>query len=299
MYSNKLYTPLRYPGGKAQFAPFLASVMELNGLAGGHYLEPYAGGAGVALELLYHGYASHIHINDLDPAVHAFWAAVTQYPEDLLRLLHDTPVTMEQWFKWREILRGEVPAGPVERGFATLFMNRTNRSGILKAGVIGGLQQNGKYKLDARFKKDVLSSRISRVAENARRITVHCEDALSLLQRSSEFLPEKSLVYLDPPYYVKGQGLYRNFYKHDDHLCIAQELQSNKFKRAWVVSYDNALEICEMYKPSGRVNYKLNYTAQKRYIGDEVMFFSAELSIPEEKIPQSKLAVKLFEIASN
>jgi DNA adenine methylase len=84
MFSNRLYSPLRYPGGKAPFAPFIAKVMEVNGVAGGHYLEPYAGGAGVALDLLFQGHASHIHINDADPAVFAFWASVTQHSEELL-----------------------------------------------------------------------------------------------------------------------------------------------------------------------------------------------------------------------
>ena len=290
MYSNKLYTPLRYPGGKARFAPFIASVMKMNGLVGGHYLEPYAGGAGVALELLYHGHASHVHINDLDPAIHAFWAAVTTEPDELLNLLAVTPVNIEQWFKWRSILRGEVSVSLVERGFATLFMNRTNRSGILKGGVIGGMAQSGDYKLDARFKKDVLSARIKKIAERASQITVHCEDALTLLQRCGQLLPKKSLIYLDPPYYVKGQGLYRNFYKHEDHLNIAKELQSKKFSRPWVVSYDNASEICEMYQFSHGLTYGLNYTAQKRYVGNEVMFFNNKLLVPEEEIPQSKLA---------
>lgn len=289
MYSNKLYTPLRYPGGKARFAPFISEIMRLNGLHGGHYLEPYAGGAGVALELLFHGHASHIHINDLDPAVNAFWVAVTNFPEDLLRLLRDTPVSIEQWLYWRSVLRNEVSVGIVEQGFATLFMNRTNRSGILKGGVIGGLAQTGDYKIDARMNKTVLSTRIQRIAERASDITVYCEDAHSLLARCSEFIPEESLVYLDPPYYVKGQGLYRNFYKHDDHLAIAELLQSGNFKRPWVVSYDNAEEICAMYQMSKGLSYSLNYTAQKRYVGSEVMFFSRDLNIAEDQIPQSGL----------
>ena len=289
MYSNKLYTPLRYPGGKAQFAPFIARVMETNRLSAGHYLEPYAGGAGVALELLYHGHASHVHINDLDPAIHSFWAAVTSEPDEFLNLLEKTPVTMDQWFKWRAILRGEVSANMVEQGFATLFMNRTNRSGILKAGVIGGLGQSGIYKLDARFSKDKLAARIRKIAEHADRITVHCEDALALLQRSKKLLPRKSLIYLDPPYFVKGQGLYRNFYKHKDHLAIARVLQADKFSLPWVVSYDNALEIREMYQFSQGLTYDLNYTAQKRYVGNEVMFFHNKLVVPENEIPQSML----------
>lgn len=288
MYSNKLYTPLRYPGGKAQFAPFIARVIEANGLSGGHYFEPYAGGAGVALELLYHGYSCHVHINDLDPAVHAFWVAATEAPDHLLRLLNDTPVTMDEWYKWRTVLRGEVETDVVERGFATLFMNRTNRSGILKGGVIGGLAQSGIYKLDARFKKDVLAARIRKIADHAQNITVHCEDALSLLRRCKSFLPKNSLVYLDPPYYVKGQGLYRNFYKHDDHVQIANLLQSMRFPLPWIVSYDNADEICEMYKNSKQLAYDLNYTAQKRYVGNEVMFFSPKIVVTDTD-PRSKL----------
>jgi len=290
MYSNKLYTPLRYPGGKAAFAPFIARVMERNGLTGGHYLEPYAGGAGVALELLFHGHASHVHINDLDPAIYSFWMVVTQESHALLDLLHSTPVNIEQWFKWRSVLRGETTASLVERGFATLFMNRTNRSGILKGGVIGGKEQSGAYKLDARFKKDVLAARIQKIAQHANGITVHSEDALTLLNRCDDFLPQRSLIYLDPPYYVKGRGLYRNFYEHDDHVAIAKTLQSQSFTRPWVVSYDNTDEIREMYQLSQGLSYGLNYTAQKRYVGSEVMFFSHQLRVPDEAIPQAKLA---------
>lgn len=255
---------------------------------GGHYLEPYAGGAGVALELLFHGYASHVHINDLDPAVHAFWVSVTQAPDALLQLLHNTPVTMDEWFHWRSILRGETPANAVERGFATLFINRTNRSGILKGGVIGGMAQSGSYKLDARFKKDVLAARIQKIAQYAEHITVHCEDALMLLERCESFLPDQSLIYLDPPYYVKGRGLYRNYYQHEDHLAIAKNLQSPDLARPWVVSYDNAAEIQDMYQLSRGLSYCLNYSAQKRYVGNEVMFFSETLIVPDEAIPPSK-----------
>lgn len=290
MYSNKLYSPLRYPGGKAPFAPFIAEIMEANGLIGGHYLEPYAGGAGVALDLLFHGYVSHIHINDIDPAIYAFWVSVTQYADELLDLLESTPITMEEWFKWRSVLRNENEVSMVKKGFATLFLNRTNRSGILKAGVIGGKAQIGEYKLDARFKKDVIAARIKKIAEHADNVSVYREDSLQLLSRCADFLPQKSLIYLDPPYYVKGKGLYRNYYEHDDHNGIAETLQNDNFQWPWVVSYDNVEEICSMYKLSKSLSYGLNYTAQRRYIGNEVMFFSQHLFIPDEAIPQTKSA---------
>ena len=288
MYSNKLYSPLRYPGGKAPFAPFIADIMEANRLVGGHYLEPYAGGAGVALELLFHGHVSHIHINDIDPAVYAFWVSVTEHTDELLDLLESTPITMEEWFRWRSVLREENEVSMVEKGFATLFLNRTNRSGILKAGVIGGKAQIGEYKLDARFKKDVIAARIKKIAEHADNVSVYREDSLQLLSRCADFLPQKSLIYLDPPYYVKGKGLYRNYYEHDDHNGIAVTLQSDHFQWPWVVSYDNVEEICSMYKLSKSLSYGLNYTAQRRYIGNEVMFFSKQLLIPDEAVPQTK-----------
>jgi DNA adenine methylase len=288
MFSNRLYSPLRYPGGKAPFAPFIAKIMEVNGVSGGHYLEPYAGGAGVALDLLFHGHASHIHINDADPAVFAFWVSVTQHTAELLELLASTPITIEEWFKWRSVLREDCRASLVEKGFATLFMNRTNRSGILKAGVIGGKNQEGAYKLDARFKKDVITARIKEIAKRANEITVYCEDSLTLLKRGKEFLPKKSLIYLDPPYYVKGKGLYRNYYEHDDHVAIAKTINAKGFKRHWVVSYDNADEIRAMYQLVNSKTYGLNYTAQRRYVGNEVMFFSQDLIISDDDIPQTK-----------
>jgi DNA adenine methylase len=279
MYSNKLYTPLRYPGGKARFAPFIASVMQLNGLDGGHYMEPYAGGAGVALELLFDGVVTDVHINDADPAVHAFWLAATAHSDALIRLVETEPVNMDAWMHWRGVMRGDTAATDVERGFATLFMNRTNRSGILKGGVIGGKHQAGAYKLDARFKRDVLVGRLRRIADRAEDIHVLSRDALELLQHATELLPAKSLIYLDPPYYVKGSGLYRNFYQHDDHLAIAQLLRKRDFGRRWLVSYDDAVPIREMYDGVRSIQYGLGYTAQRRYNGSEVMLFDPHLNL--------------------
>ena len=279
MYSNKLYTPLRYPGGKARFAPFIASVMKLNCLDGGHYMEPYAGGGGVALELLFDGVVTDIHINDADPAVYAFWYAATACSDALIRLVENEPINMDAWMHWRDVMRGETAATDVERGFATLFMNRTNRSGILKGGVIGGKHQDGAYQLDARFKRDVLVARLRRIADKTEGIHVHCRDALNLLQHASELMPAKSLIYLDPPYYVKGSGLYRNFYQHDDHLAIAHLLRQRAFGRRWVVSYDNAEQIREMYAGVRSIEYGLGYTAQRRYTGSEVMLFDPRLDL--------------------
>lgn len=287
MYSNKLFTPLRYPGGKARFAPLIANVINSNKLAGGHYLEPYAGGAGVALVLLMDGVVRHIHINDADPAVAVFWRAAMQETAELIKMVASEPVSIEAWHHWRAVMVGETDGTQLERGFATLFMNRTNRSGILKGGVIGGKAQGGTYKLDARFMRDELCLRLERIGLYAGQISVYEEDAHKLLLRCHQFLPTSSLIYLDPPYYVKGAGLYRNFYKHDDHAQIARLLGSSRFRRAWIVSYDNAEEIRAMYSYARSFTYELNYTAQQRYIGSEVMFFSERLMPPEQAQEQA------------
>lgn len=279
MYSNRLYSPLRYPGGKARFAPFVASVMEYNGLKGGHYLEPYAGGAGVALDLLFHGVVSQIHINDYDPAVYAFWMCATRHSQELIKLVKESPVTIEQWYYWRSVLRGEKSATELERGFATLFLNRTNRSGILKAGVIGGKAQDGVYRLDARYNKEQLVQRLEKIAAHADRISVYNEDAFLLLKRATNFLPWNSLIYLDPPYYMKGQELYRNFYEHEDHDRLASLLCDPQCPFHWIVSYDGVDEIRQMYGLVRSRDYNLHYTAQSRYVGSEVMFFSSKLEL--------------------
>lgn len=282
MSTKRLYTPLRYPGGKSKFSPFIASVIESNSLTGGHYLEPFAGGAGVAFNLLFEQYVNHIHINDVDPAIYLFWLAVVNDTDNLLRLIQDTPINIEQWFYWRDVMNGKIEVSTAEIGFATLFMNRTNRSGILKAGVIGGKNQDGKYKLDARFNKDSIVKRIEKIALHRSQITIHSLDALELLKQCDTFLPSKSLIYLDPPYYVKGQGLYRNFYNHEDHQAIANKLQSKCFNQNWIVSYDFVPEICLMYEKCKNKNYELNYTTQKKYKGQEIMFFSDSISIPDD-----------------
>lgn len=240
-------------------------------------MEPYAGGAGVALELLYDGVVTDVHINDADPAIRDFWLTATRHSQKLIRMVESEPVTIDAWHHWREVMLGQCKATLIERGFATLFLNRTNRSGILKGGVIGGKSQSGDYKLDARYKPEVLVGRLNLLAKHAKNIHVYGEDALNLLSRCADILPQRSLIYLDPPYYVKGQGLYRNFYTHEDHMAIAQLIQSSDFKLPWLVSYDDVPQIRTLYADSTGRGYGLNYTAQKRYIGSEVMFFGPSL----------------------
>lgn len=282
-------TPLRYPGGKGKLTEFIKRIFVSNNLVSGHYIEPYAGGAGIALNLLMADVVSTIHLNDLNPTVYAFWDSVLNHADDLCSLINTTDITMDEWHKQKMILSKPDSNSALEIGFATFFLNRTNHSGILLGGVIGGKNQNGAWKLDARFNKLDLINRIQRIAMRKNDIHLYNLDSADLIKTILPTLPSKTLVYLDPPYYVKGKGLYQNHYQHDDHLLIA-DLIKNHISHPWVVSYDFAPEIISMYEGCPMISYGINYSAQNKYIGAEAMFFSDQLLIPETENP-SKLDV--------
>jgi len=285
------YTPLRYPGGKGKLSGYIKSIFEMNDLCDGHYVEPYAGGAGVALEMLMLEYASHIHINDIDHAIYAFWHSVLNDTEELCSKISRTRVSMNQWRLCKEIYHNPEAYTLLERGFATFFLNRTNRSGILKGGVIGGNAQSGKWKLDVRYNKKDLIARVKKVAQYKDRISLYSKDAAELLIEICPSLPENTLIYLDPPYYVKGKGLYRNFYSHDDHASIEKTLERiNNVK--WLVSYDNVPEIHEIYKGYDRKTYSLSYTAQNKTQGSEVIIYGPELYYNPEELPYMPKSLK-------
>jgi len=278
----RFYTPLRYPGGKGKLSYYIKSLIEVNSLSDGYYVEPYAGGAAVAVDLLVNEYVRNILINDADPAVYSFWYSVLNNTDELCALIHDCKIDMDNWFKQRDILKNTSDYDSLSVGFATFFLNRTNRSGILKAGVIGGKAQAGDWKMDVRFNKVDLIQRVQRIAEYQTRIKVTNLDAIELISGISELTDnnKKLLVYLDPPYYVKGQDLYRNFYEHDDHVLVKNALQASGVKK-WLTSYDNAKEIKQIYANYRQVEYSLNYTAQSKKIGEEVMIFSSEMIVPD------------------
>lgn len=255
-----------------------------NGLLDGEYMEPYAGGAGVALALLFEDYASHIHINDLDPLIYAFWHSVLFECEDLCAMVRRKPLTMAQWRRQRSVLEHHEKYTTLEIGFAAFYLNRTNRSGIITGGPIGGTEQMGEWGIDARFNRDELVTRIRRIATFKDRITLTNLDAADLLSTKARALPVRSLLYLDPPYYVAGtQRLYASYYRPEDHADVARLL--SKVGRPWLVSYDDAPEIRALYNAHRFQAYDLRYTAADRYDGAEIMFFSDDLKIPRVSDP--------------
>jgi DNA adenine methylase len=273
------FSPLRYPGGKGKLARFVADVVRINGLADGMYVEPYAGGAAVAWDLLLSGIVSRVAINDLSRPIFAFWKAVLDHTDALVSLIRNTPVDVANRDRLKAVFKQSANATDLELGFATFFLNRTNRSGILNGGMIGGRAQAGEWKLDARYNKDDLVDRIERIARMRRRISLSRLDALQFLEDMTPTWKPKTLVYLDPPYFDKGPDLYPNYYRPDDHASVARSVLALK-DVSWIVSYDDAPPIHGLYDPAHWLQYTIGYSARNRTRGREAMFFSDNLTIP-------------------
>jgi DNA adenine methylase len=261
----------------------MALLYRTNGLLDGEYAEVYAGGAAVALTLLYGDYASRIHINDLDRGVHAFWLAARDRTDELARRVRSAPLDIDEWKRQRAVQFADEP-DPLDLAFSTFYLNRTNRSGIITGGVIGGANQTGEWKIDARFNIKDLARRIERIGRWASRIEIYRLDGADFLRTVAPKLPPKSLLYLDPPYYVKGQEmLYANYYGPDDHAEVASLVRESNLP--WVVSYDDHTDVRDLYDGSQTIAYDIAYSAAERYRGKEVAFFSEGLVVPDVADP--------------
>lgn len=276
-FSN--YSPLRYPGGKGKLSYFIGSILEKNGLIGCDYAEPFCGGSAVAIHLLLRGYASRVHINDLDKTIFSFWHSVIHQTDDILRMIVDHEANVETWRKAKKIIKNYTEYSSVDLGWAAFFLNRVNRSGILTGGLIGGKDQNGPYKMDARYNLSDLVLRIERIARSANKVVVTNRDVVSFLNDFEKLELNKPFVYLDPPYYVKGHQLYMNFFRHDDHVRISDHLR-HVGKYPWLVTYDNAKEILDLYPEFQKYVYNLNYAAgSQRTVGTEILICSRGLRV--------------------
>ncbi|RJQ36699.1 DNA adenine methylase [Candidatus Parcubacteria bacterium] len=276
---KKFYSPLRYPGGKNELAKFIAKICERNDI-NGHYVEPYAGGASVALHLLFEGYVSEITINDKDRAIYAFWYSAVHRSEELIKLIRATRVNITTWKRQRAILQNKENEPLLKLGFATFFLNRTNVSGILNGGPIGNIHQTGEYKLNCRFNKKELIKRIKKIAKHKSKIHVKHMDAMDLVRKIARRLEnKKTIFYLDPPYYLKGESLYMNHYDKDDHVAVGKVVRSIKGVR-WIVSYDDHAEIRKIYAGLRSKRHHLLHTARGPRVGKEILFFSSGLNVP-------------------
>lgn len=273
-----IITPLRYPGGKSRLAKYFGDVIKNQLPRPKVYAEPFAGGAGAALALLKLGITERAVINDLDRGVAAFWRSVFYDTDRLAAKIRSTPVNMEHWSLSRSMYKNPDGVRDLELGFATFFLNRTNRSGILNAGPIGGKSQSGKWKIDARFNRERLAERIEELGTFRTRVVIEEADALDLLQDLVTHQDEM-LLYVDPPYVDKGSDLYLNQLDHDYHRSLAAILNESNYR--WILTYDmSPLVRDEIYMNRRRLAFDISHTAQEQHIGSEIMIFSDNIDVP-------------------
>ncbi len=304
-------TPLRYPGGKSVFTGFFSSFIEANNIQNPIYIEPYCGGSGAAINLLLENKVNQIWLNDANYSIYSFWYSIKHFGEQFLDKLDVTEVNLKQWKIQKEILsskwnKTESESDLFINGFATFFLNRSNRSGILSAGPIGGSteesQLNANYKLDARFNKTSLVPKIQSIVNRKNDLIVSNLDALELLdelENQSDDFKSNSLVYLDPPYYKQGSGLYLNYYKPEDHKTISQYL-SKEFSWKWLLSYDNVEQIRNLYGDFPQYSFYLNYSAQEAKLGSELLIHSNNSGLPQsliiKELKREKKRIELVKI---
>lgn len=276
-------SPLRYPGGKSALYPVVSSVIKSNKMKHCIYVEPFAGGASIAWSLLFDGVVDYVIINDADKAVYSFWRAVMESTQWFVDKIKQMPITVDEWRKQRELLRN-VKKYSKELGFAMFYLNRTNRSGILDAGPIGGYDQSGAYKIDCRFNRDALAKKIERIAAYRNRIKVYNQDISVFLKH---YLPKENenhdiFVYFDPPYYEKGQRLYMNHFSSKDHERLRDAVATLNCK--WLMTYDDKIEIDELYKNYQKFRFSINYSLSNKRKGGEMMIFKDTSCVPSYEV---------------
>lgn len=273
------YSPLRYPGGKNKLSAFVAKICIDNNIQG-HYVEPYCGGASVALFLLFEGFVKKITINDKDKSIFAFWHSVLNKTEELCNMIESVELNITEWQKQRIVQLNKKRVDLLTLGFSTFYLNRTNRSGIINAGVMGGINQDGNYLMDCRFNRDELISRIKRIAERKNQIKLYNLDAIKLIDRiQKNKQKDKTIFYFDPPYYLKANSLYMNHYKDSNHKEVGEKIKSIQDIK-WIVSYDNVPEIQMIYSECEKKEFSFKHTAYQIREGHEVLFLSSNIKQP-------------------
>ena len=277
----KNYSPLRYPGGKAKLYPLVSTLIKKSNIKKPVYIEPFAGGAGLALSLLYNNDVEEIVINDYDKAVYSMWRAILTQSRKFTELIKQTPVTIEEWQHQKNIYLTQKDSYSIELGFSTFYLNRANRSGIISAGPIGGYNQNGNYKIDVRFNKEDLIKRVQKIASYKDKIHLYNHDVRIFI---SKYLPkyiDRSFIYFDPPYYDKGKMLYKNFFNDEDHREIYELVKG--LNCPWLVTYDDVQEIREIYSNYTCWKFDLVYGVANSGLNSEILYISDSSLLPKNE----------------
>jgi len=259
-------------------AGLLGSIRKLNGLGALPIAEPFAGGAGASLKLLFLEETPKVHINDADPAIYDFWRSVVNNSEPFLEILRRKRASMAEWRRQKAVYESKAVSSLL-RGFSAFYLNRCNHSGIISTGgPIGGHDQTGTWKIGARYNKEELADRCRRLAEFGERIAVYSEDGLNFIQTLD---PSEIFFFIDPPYYHKGPELYLNGLDTGYHARLAQCLMEMQ-NEAWVLTYDDCPEIRVMYQDWANIRpFTIRYSANERRAGKEVLITPLWMRLPD------------------
>lgn len=291
-----IYSPLRYPGGKGKIAPLIRLIIEEQGLIGKTYIEPFAGGAGVALYLLENEVVDQIIINDYDKGIYSFWRASLFETDRFIKDILEVPLNIDEWKRQRDIVFNKSNKYSYELGFATFYMNRTNRSGIIKGGVIGGISQGGSWKMDARFNRENLVERISKISRKKAKIKLYNKDINTIINTYIPQYGNDAFVYFDPPYFNKGKDLYLNFFDYNDHIRIEREISKN-VNCNWIITYDDTPEIVSIYDGYCIKKFDLNYCVSDKKKASELLIYKDGTVLPSiEKLCESGIKVNLRDV---
>lgn len=277
-------SPLRYPGGKTQLASYVAHLLELNKISG-TYIEPFAGGFGVGLDLLENNLIKKVVMNDLDPSIFAIWFFILNYPEDFIAKMMDTDVTVGEWVN-QQIIYKKTHHDPFsfDNAFSSFFLNRTNISGIIKGGPIGGMEQKSKYLINCRFNKKSLVKKIRKISSLKSRICLTHADVLDFIDNElKNYSSQNTFIFFDPPYFSQGRNLYLSFVSKDEHIFLAKRvIKLNQYK--WIMTYDINPLILKLYKPFVQsFMYKLNYSANRKRRASEYLFANNNTNVDSYK----------------
>jgi DNA adenine methylase len=271
-------SPLRYPGGKTILYPKIKRIMEKSNLVNCTYVEAFAGGCGLALKLLLNNDVSDIIINDADYAIYCVWENILNNTDDYIKAIKNIDISLKEWGKQKEIYTNKNKYSKLEIGIATLFLNRTNRSGIIKGGPIGGKTQNGDYKLDCRFNKENIIDKIKCISEYKERIKLYNLDVFDFIDKVIVKKHKNSFIYFDPPYIQKGPELYKNYFKEEDHKQLSLKILHNLQKYNWIITYDENSLVKDLYNNCTVETFSLSYSAGNTKLGKEIMIYSKDIA---------------------
>jgi len=229
-------TLLRYPGGKSR-NPIRSIIVNhiIERFEGGVFGELFFGGGGITISLLKKGVLTDLVICEKDAGLSKLWWSVIHGPSHLLKRIKEFEPSVDSFFDAKDkLLRG------VGTGFDALVANRLSHCGRgVMAGPQGGNNQTGKHKIGCRWKSSQLDSTVRGLNELFGTVNVRICNTSYLDCGGCDYL------YMDPPYWEVGSGLYQHSFKPLDHSLLLAYLHGQP---RWLLSYNNHPTIHAIYE---------------------------------------------------